>query len=61
MLFLNRLPRLYHPLLKNGRFAQVTHDKFFIVIETSDPRYSPIGTYNLLEAAGSTAIRLVEE
>jgi len=40
MLFLNRLPRLYHPLLKNRRFAQVTHDKFFIVIECDDPMYS---------------------
>ena len=25
MLFLNRLPRLHHPLLKNKRFALVTH------------------------------------
>ena len=37
MLFLNRLPRLHHPLLKNRRFAQVTHDKFFLVIECDDP------------------------
>ena len=40
MLFLNRLPRLHHPLLKNRRFAQVTHDRFFIVIECDDPKYS---------------------
>ncbi len=38
MLFLNRLPRLHHPLFKHRRFALATHDRFFIVIETSDPK-----------------------
>jgi hypothetical protein len=61
MLFLNRLPRLHHPLLKNRRFALATHDKFFIVIETSDPKYSEIETRSLLESLGSRHIELVEE
>ena len=61
MLFLNRLPRLHHPLLKNRRFAQVTHDKFFIVIECDDPKYPEAGTRKLLEEAGSRHIELVEE
>lgn len=61
MLFLNRLPRLHHPLLKNRRFAQVTHDKFYVVIETSDRQYSETETRKLLETAGSKHIELVEE
>jgi hypothetical protein len=61
MLFLNRLPRLYHPLLKNRRFALATHDRFFVVIETGDPRYSEIETRKLLESAGSKHIEVVEE
>lgn len=61
MLFLNRLPRLYHPLLKNRRFALASHDRFFIVIETSDPKYNETETRNLLEAAGSKHIEVVEE
>jgi hypothetical protein len=61
MLFLNRLPRLYHPLLKHRRFALATHDKFFIVIETSDPKYSETETRKLLESAGSRHIEVVEE
>lgn len=61
MLFLNRLPRLHHPLLKHDRFKLVTHDKYFIVIETADPKYSPKETRELLEAAGSKRIELVEE
>ena len=61
MLFLNRLPRLHHPLLKHRRFALATHDKFFLVIETADPKYSEIETRRLLESLGSQHIELVEE
>ena len=61
MLFLNRLPRLYHPLLKNRRFSAVTHDRFFVVIECSDPKYSEKDTVALLEKAGSNHIEVVEE
>src|SRR5947207_8770934 len=61
MLFLNRLPRLYHPLLKNRRFAQVTHDKYFLVIETTDPKYVEQTTIKMLEEAGSNHIEVVEE
>ncbi len=61
MLFLNRLPRLYHPLLKNRRFALATHDRFFVVIETSDPKYSEDATRRLLEDLGSKHIEVVEE
>jgi len=61
MLFLNRLPRLHHPLLKNRRFALATHDRFFVVIESSDPRYSEPETRRLLETIGSKHIELVEE
>ena len=61
MFLLNRLPRLYHPLLKNRRFALATHDRFYIVIETSDPKYSLTETRALLEASGSKHIEVVEE
>jgi len=61
MLFLNKLPRLHHPLLKNRRFALATHDRFYLVIETNDPKYSETETRKLLEATGSRHIELVEE
>src|ERR1041384_7270582 len=50
MLFLNRLPRLHHPLLKNKRFKSVTHDKYFLVVETADPKFSEAETRRLLES-----------
>ncbi len=61
MLFLNRLPRLHHPLLKNKRFSKVTHDKFFLVIECSDPKFSETETRKLLETFGSKHIEQVED
>jgi hypothetical protein len=61
MLFLNRLPRLHHPLLKHKRFALATHDKFYVVIETADPKYSETETRKLLAAAGSQRIEMVED
>jgi hypothetical protein len=61
MLFLNRLPRLHHPLLKNKRFSLVTHDRFFVVIECDDPKYSEVEARKLFEAAGSGHIEVVEE
>jgi hypothetical protein len=61
MLFLNRLPKLHHPLLKNRRFALATHDRYFVVIETSDPKFDEVQTRKMLEAAGSKHIELVEE
>jgi hypothetical protein len=61
MLFLNRLPRLHHPLLKHRRFGLVTHDRFFVVIECGDPKYSATGTIRLLEETGGQHIELVEE
>ncbi len=61
MLFLNRLPRLHHPLLKHKNFAQATHNRFFIVIECDDPKYAETETRKLLEASGSRNIEVVEE
>jgi hypothetical protein len=61
MFFLNRLPRLHHPLLKNRRFTGgVTHDKFFLVIESDDPKYAEGEIRKLLQEAGSSHIELVE-
>jgi hypothetical protein len=61
MLFLNRLPRLHHPLLKHRRFEKASHDRFFLVIECSDPKYSEPGTVKMLEATGSNHVEAVEE
>jgi hypothetical protein len=61
MFFMNRLPRLNHPLLKHRRFEKASHDKFYLVIETSDPKFAETETRAMLEAQGSRHIEMVEE
>src|SRR5262245_884068 len=61
MLFLNRLPRLYHPLFRSPRFTKATHDKFFIAIEATDPRFSDSETRKLLEQSGAKHIEEVRD
>jgi len=61
MLILNRLPRHHHPLLKNKRFAKVTHDKFFVVIECADPDYKEAKARKLLESTGASHVEIIKE
>lgn len=61
MFMFNRLPQFYHPAFKNARFRKVTDDRFFIAIETSDPRFDETRTTELLRSTGSARIeRLVD-
>ncbi|MEO1233217.1 MAG: DUF3341 domain-containing protein, partial [Myxococcota bacterium] len=61
MLFLNRLPQWYHPLLKVERFSKVTDDKFFIAIEAKDPKFDVEATPAFLRSLGASHVELVEE
>ena len=49
MLIRNNLPLLSHPLDLKKRFARVTDDRFFLLIQASDPKYDEKGTLQLLE------------
>ena len=59
MLGLNKLPQFYHPLFNVARFARVTDDRFFIAIESSDPKFDPEKTRKLLEE-GTHAAKVEE-
>ena len=61
MLLLNRLPRLYNPLFKHDRFRRATSDRFFVVIDASDPKFDEAQTTRLLQDAGATAVERVED
>ena len=60
MLLLNGLPWLSHPLLANKRFLRATDDRFFIVIQSRDPRFFRSRTEDFLKGLGAKAVEAVE-
>jgi hypothetical protein len=61
MLGLNKLPQYYHSLFKVKAFDRVTDDKFFIAIETRDPKYDTAKVKELLEGTGASMVQEVED
>lgn len=59
LLLLIRLPRVRHPLLRHGRFALATRDRFFVVIESADPNYHRENTQRFLETIGAVKVEVV--
>ena len=61
MLVLNGLPQFYRPIFRSERFRRATQDRFFIFVEESDPHYDGVRTTELLIAAGSMNVEVLEE
>ena len=61
MFGLNQLPRHNHPLFESARFSRCSDDRFFISIESADPRFDAAATHRLLHGAGASHVELVED
>jgi len=61
MLFLNKLPSPYHPVFNVPRFALATREKFFLIIESIDPKYDYAETRSFMESLGAQEVFDVEE
>jgi hypothetical protein len=57
---LNGLPRLHHPAFGSKAFERVTDDKFFIMVESSDPKFQLEQTKALLLGAGASHVEELE-
>lgn len=61
MLFLNGLPRPYHPVFNVPRFALATREKFFLIIESEDPKFDYAETRSFMESLNPQEVFDVDE
>lgn len=61
MLFLNGLPRPYHPVFNVPRFALATREKFFLLIEKADPQFDYDKTREFMAGLNPQEVFDVEE
>lgn len=61
MLFLNGLPRPYHPVFNVPRFSLATREKFFLLIEAADEKYNYDETKAFLDSLKPQEVFDVEE
>jgi hypothetical protein len=61
MFALCRLPMHYNPLFKIDRFRRVTNDRFFIVVDASDPKFEEKESTEMFQRLNATAIERIED
>jgi hypothetical protein len=60
LLALNGLPMPYHPVFNVERFQMATRNRFFLCIESADPKFHHEGTRRFLESTGPQGVYEVE-
>jgi Alternative complex III, ActD subunit len=60
MIALNRLPSPYHPVFNVERFALASKDRFFLLIESADPKFDAEKTRQFLSELNPREVSEVE-
>ncbi len=55
------LPQPYHPVFNVERFSMASSDKFFLVLESADPKFDQPVTSEFLRSLGAKGVYDVEE
>jgi len=56
MLALNGLPRPHHPVFNEPRFELATRNRFFLCVESRDPRFNRDAVRKVLEELGASGV-----
>ncbi|MGH9943109.1 MAG: DUF3341 domain-containing protein [Pyrinomonadaceae bacterium] len=60
MLALNGLPEPYHPVFNTPNFALASRDRFFLLVEATDPKFDRERTREFLRSLGSREVTDVQ-
>jgi hypothetical protein len=56
MIVLNGLPMPYHPVFNVERFERATRDKFFLLVEATDPKFDRARTRDFLKGLNASEV-----
>jgi Alternative complex III, ActD subunit len=60
MIVLNGLPMPYHPAFNVESFARASRDRFFLIVESEDPKFDRQATAEFLKGLNATEVSEVE-
>jgi hypothetical protein len=61
MLALNGFPQPYHPVFNVEAFVTASRDRFFLCVESADPRFDAEKTRSFLKGLGAVDVQVVPE